>query len=131
MGPSENVIGPECSFLIPVVRDSDRLPHPAILWRLLQDAMLKAFGGLTGPEAVLYYRTPSGVPGTWLPSGGEASVEDESRKYTVAVPADRIDDLRALLRRAGNSFGQRVIYLTVAGQAELLDVRPEDGFLEI
>jgi len=57
-------------------------------------------------------------------------VEDLSRKYTVALPADRLDDLRALLRRAGNSFDQRVMYLEVAGYAEFLQVRPEDGFLE-
>jgi hypothetical protein len=41
-----------------------------------------------------------------------------------------VDELRALLRRAGNSFDQRVIYLEVGGYAELLEVRPEDGFLE-
>jgi len=48
----------------------------------------------------------------------------------VAIPAERVDDLRALVRRAGNSFDQRVMYLEVAGYAELLEVRPEDGFLE-
>jgi len=58
-------------------------------------------------------------------------VEDLSREYTVAVPADRVDDLRALLRRVGNSFDQRTMYLEVAGRAELLEVRPEDGFLEV
>jgi hypothetical protein len=58
-------------------------------------------------------------------------VEDLSRKYTVALPAERVNDLRALLRRAGNSFDQRVMYLEVAGYAELLEVRQEDGFLEV
>lgn len=57
-------------------------------------------------------------------------LEDQSRRYTVAIPEDRIDDLRALLRRAGNSFGQREIYFVVAGY-ETIVVRPEDGFLEI
>jgi hypothetical protein len=47
----------------------------------------------------------------------------------VAVPAERVDELRALLRRAGNSFDQRAIYLEVAGYAELLNVTPDDGFL--
>lgn len=50
-----------CVFLVPVVRDSDRKPHP---------------------------------PGA-------------------------------------NSFDERVMYLEVAGYAELLEVRPEDGFLEV
>lgn len=124
-------VGPVCVFLIPVVRDSDRKPHPPILWRLLQDALVRSFGAVTGPEAVLYYRRREAVPGAWSPGEGQTPVEDLSRKCTVAVPADQVDDLRALLRRVGNSFDQRVIYLEVAGYAELLEVRPEDGFLEV
>jgi hypothetical protein len=62
---------------------------------------------------------------------GAEPVEDLSRKYAVAIPAGRVDELRALLRRAGNSFDQRVMYLEVAGYAELLEVQPEDGFLEV
>lgn len=58
-------------------------------------------------------------------------MEDLSRKYTVALSADQVDELRALLRQAGNSFDQRVMYLEVAGYAELLEVRPEDGFLKL
>jgi hypothetical protein len=58
-------------------------------------------------------------------------VEDLSRKYTVAIPADRVDELRALLRRAGNSFDQRVMYLEVTGYAELLEARPKHAFLEV
>jgi hypothetical protein len=41
------------------------------------------------------------------------------------------EELRGLLRRVGNSFDQRVIYLEVAGYAELLEVRPQNGFLEV
>lgn len=122
---------PVCSFLVPVVRDSDRQPHPPILWRLLEDALLGLFDGLGGPETVLLYRMPQPVPGRWSPEPGETPVEDASRRYTVAVAAGRVDELRALLRRAGNSFDQRVMYLEVAGFAELLEVGPEDGFLEV
>ena len=122
---------PVCVFLVPVVRDSDRRPHPPILWRLLQDALLKRFGALSGPETVVYYRQATAVPGAWSPGAGQGPVEDLSRKYTVAIPDDRLDELRALLRRAGNSFDQRAMYLEVAGYAELLEVRPEDGFLEV
>ena len=128
---AEELRRPVCVFLVPVVRDSDRKPHPPILWRLLQDALVKMFEGLGGPETVLYYRTPDPVPGSWSPGQGEEPVEDLSRKYTVALPAERVDELRALLRRAGNSFDQRVMYLEVAGYAELLEVRPENGFLEV
>ena len=121
---------PVCSFLIPVVRDSDRRPHAPVVWRLLQDALLRTFGALTGPEAVLYYRKPDDVPGAWRPEEGEELVGDRSRRYTIALPANRVDDLRALLRRASNSFDQRVMYLEVAGYAEFLQVRLEDGVLE-
>ncbi len=72
---------PVCTFLIPVVRDSDRRLHPPLVWRLLQDALLRSFGALTGPEPVLYYRKPDAVPGAWRPEEGEEPVEDLSRKY--------------------------------------------------
>lgn len=127
----QQVPRPVCVFLIPLVRDSDRKPHPPIMWRLLQDALIRRFGAMTGPETVLYYRNPKAVPGAWSPGEGEELVEDLSRKYAVAIPADQVDELRALLRRAGNSFDQRVMYLEVAGYADLLEVRPEDGFLEV
>jgi hypothetical protein len=118
-------------FLIPLVRDSDRQPHPPVLWRQLQDALLASFGAMSGPETVAYYRTLEPVPGTWSPAAGEEPVADLSRKYTVAISEDRLDELRALLLRAGNSFDQRAIYLEVAGYAEFLEIRPEDGFLEV
>jgi hypothetical protein len=92
---------------------------------------VRTFGAVTGPETVLYYRNPVAVPGAWSPGAGQETVQDLSRKYTVAVPADRVDEFRALLRRTGNSFDQRVMYLEVAGYAELLEVRPEDGFLDV
>lgn len=128
---ADETLRPVSVFLIPVVRDSDRQPHPPVLWRLLQDALIKRLGAVTGPETVLYYRSPEPVPGAWSPGEGEQPVEDLSRKYAVAIPADRVNELRALLRRAGNSFDQQVMYLEVAGYAEFLEVRPEDGFLEV
>ena len=121
---------PVCTFLIPVVRDSDRRLHSPLVWRLLQNALVDTFGALTGPESVLYYRKHDAVSGAWRPEDGKEAVEDLSRKYTVAVPTRRVDELRALLRSAGNSFDQRVMYLEVGGYAEFLEVRPEDGFLE-
>lgn len=111
-----------CVFLVPLVRDSDRKRHSPLLWRLLQDVLLKRFGGLTGPET---------VAGEWSPGEGEPPVRDLNRRYTVAVAKERLDEVRALLRRVGNSFDQRVMYFEVAGYVELLEVRPEDGFLEI
>jgi len=119
---------PVCTFLVPLVRDSDRQPHPPVLWRLLQDALLDAFAGLSGPETVMYVGREA-VEGAWFPGIDEAPVEDQSRKYTVAIPEEQVDELRALLRRAGNSFDQRAMYLEVAGYAECLEVQSEDGYL--
>ena len=113
---------PVCVFLVPLVRDSDRKSHPPLLWRLLQDALLKRFGGFTGPET---------VPGEWAPDEDEVPVKDLSRRYTVAVTEKRVEELRELVRRVGNSFDQRAMYFEVAGYVELLEVRPEDGFLEV
>lgn len=70
------------------------------------------------------------MPGAWRPEEGAEPVEDQSRRYTIAVTVDRVDELRTLLRRAGNTFDQRVMYLEVGGYAESLRVMPEDGFLE-
>ena len=121
---------PVCGFLVPVLRDSNRQPHRPVLWDLLQDALVERFEGFGGPETVLYYRTAEPVTGVWSPEKGRNLVEDLSRKYTVALASEHLGELRALLRRVGNSFDQRVMYLEVAGYAELLEVRPRDGFLE-
>ncbi len=34
---------------------------------------------------------------------------DEGRKYWIALPADKVEDLRAMLCRAANMFDQRAI----------------------
>jgi hypothetical protein len=121
---------PVCVFLVPLVRDSDRKPHPPVLWRLLQDALVERFGAVTGPETVLYYRSARPLAGAWAQRQGAAPVEDLSRRYTVAIASDQVDELRDLIRRAGNSFDQQVMYLEVAGYAELLAVLPEHGWIE-
>jgi len=120
---------PVCVFLVPLVRDGDRRPHPPVLWRLLQDALIERFGGATGPETVVWYRDRETISGAWSPGQGEQTVTDLSRRYTVALPSDRVAELRDLLRRVGNSFDQQAMYLEVAGFAEILEVRSEDGFL--
>ena len=97
---------------------------------MLQDALVKLFEGVAGPETVLYCRATDPVPGSGSPGHGEERVDDLSRKYTVAIVPERVEELRSLLRQVGNSFDQRVVYLEVAGYAELLEVRPEDGFLD-
>ena len=67
----------ECSFLLPIVRDSDRSTHPPIVWRLLQDAIRAAFPqGHSGPE--LMYRDIETVPGSYVEGVTKRIVRDES-----------------------------------------------------
>lgn len=129
MTPETPAPWPVCVFLVPILRDSDRKHHAMILWGLLRRRLIETFGAFTGPETLLYYRTRLPVAGTWSPSPWEDPVEDKCRRYTVAIPSDGVSELRAFLRRAGNAFDQRVIYLEVAGYAEFLEVDPRDGSL--
>jgi hypothetical protein len=118
-----------CVFYIPIVRDSDRKPHPPILWMSLQDALVRRFGALTGPRGALVLRMAETVSGAWSPSPTESAIEDENREYKVSIPDARLDELRSLLKRAGNSFDQKAIYLEIRGSAEVLMISPEDGYL--
>ncbi len=58
------------------------------------------------------------MPGEWVEGQTGKVIEDESRKYHVAVPEDRVEILRTILRRVANSFDQECIYLSVAGLVE-------------
>lgn len=79
------------------------------------------FSGSTGPET---------VRGQWSQDGREIVV-DESRKYTVALPHERVDELLTFLRQVGNTFDQRAICVEITGYAEVLEVSPEDGVSEV
>jgi hypothetical protein len=103
----------ECSFLIPVRRDrilSDGRPHRVQTWAWLEHALF-VFGGLT--------RAPDHEGGYLDPDTGEL-VWDRSRQYTVALARVRVEELRALLREACRKFGQKCIYLSVAGRVEFV-----------
>jgi hypothetical protein len=105
----------ECSFLIPVRRDpilSDGKLHRAKTWMWLQHALL-GFGGATRPSTL--------YEGWYLdPDTGE-QVADRSRKYIVALPRARLEELREVLRQACGKFRQKCIYLSVAGRVEFVE----------
>ncbi len=105
----------ECSFLIPVRRDrilSDGKAHRKLVWAWLE-AELSAFGGATRASE-LYL-------GWYLDRQTGERVDDRSRKYFVALPHGRVDELRALLRRACAEFAQKCIYLNVASRVEFVE----------
>jgi hypothetical protein len=106
----------ECAFLVPVVRDSDRAPHPPEAWKKLEDALYRTFHGYTGPMGPVH--------GAYDDNGRR--VDDESRQYVVAIPEAQVNELRALLRRAARMFDQKSIYLSVGGAVEFIDPSAKD-----
>jgi len=107
----------ECAFLIPTVRDSDRLPHPEILWERLRNQLIRLFGGGLGPRRRLFI-APEHVPGGWLPPGEQVPIFDECKEFRIALEEERLDELRRFLARVARSFDQREIYLSVRGFVE-------------
>lgn len=118
----------ECSFIIPLVRDTDRMAHPPFAWSRFQDALRETFPkGHSGPE--LMYKEVETVPGEYVDEAAKKVVGDISRRYIVAIPRSDLDALRQLLRKAANTFDQKAIYLSIAGEVEFVIPRPEDGML--
>lgn len=115
-----------CEFLIPLVRDGDRQPHPQVVWDALHDALFRCFGGYTGPEVVVRLRRS--IPGQYRAADGRR-VSDESRLYKVALPQSELARLRAVLRAAARSFDQEAIFLAVRGEVEFVTATKADGFL--
>jgi len=75
----------ECSFLIPLVRNSDRLAHEPVVWRDYGNELRKMSKDFSGPQRVpiMPFVEVESVPGEC------ESVVDESRRYFLAVPEDR------------------------------------------
>src|SRR5438552_3647366 len=99
----------ECSFFLPLRRDkeiSDGQAHTHIAWQWLEDRLSSKFGGLT--------IAPGIYEGRWRSPTGRA-IADQSLRYIVALPAEKVPQLRKVLLRACNKFAQRCIYLSVAG----------------
>ena len=105
----------ECSFLVPTRRDailSDGDPHSSQAWEWLDDELYLRFEGVT--------LAPGLYAGAYRdPDTGER-VNDESRRFVVALPDDRVEDLKIFLSVACEIFKQKCIYLSVAGTVELV-----------
>jgi hypothetical protein len=75
------------------------------------------------------YRDVESVPGEYVEDATKRIVRDESRRYTIAISRSKLEDLRRLLRSVANTFDQKAIYLSVAGEVEFVMPRSEDGML--
>jgi hypothetical protein len=85
------VIGPECSFLIPLRRDkvlSDGKLHTRKTWEWLKSELLTRFEGFTFARQA--------YPGKYIDRYVRRPVADESRKFFVAIPLKQLDELREL-----------------------------------
>jgi len=56
-------------------------------------------------------------------------ISDTSRRYILAIPESKVNDLRLLLRMAAHTFDQQAVYLSVAGIVEFAIPSDEDGYL--
>jgi len=83
--------------------------------------------GHTGPET--FYRGDALVPGEYEDCPQKPPIQDSSHRYLLAIPEARVEDLRALLRKAARTFDQKAIYLAVRGDVEFVTATESDGFL--
>jgi hypothetical protein len=108
-------------FLIPTREDSklgSGKLHPPFRWKALQDALTTRFGGWTtsGAEA----------RGVWVDPDTNEPVEDTSRVFEVDVDESRLDEIRALLRRACRTFVQKCVRVEILGRPEYIEGVPDD-----
>jgi hypothetical protein len=118
----------QCEFFIPVVRNSEIKPHQPIAWNLLVNEIRRLFpAGHSGPET--FYRGDALVPGEFEENPERPPVSDTSRRYLLAAPEGKPNDLRLLLKMAAHTFDQQAIYLSVAGTVEFVIATEDDGYL--
>lgn len=106
----------ECSFLIPVRRDtnlSDGSEHDPDALDWLTTELFVRFRGATV--------APGKYQGFYEDPDTRSRVADESFKYIVAVAESRVEELRQLLWAACAVFQQKCIYLSIAGRVEFIE----------
>lgn len=110
------------TFQIPIREDGDRgngQLHPPFRWKLLQNALYEGFGGWTRGADV--------KEGMWKDTETSHPVRDRTqRTYKVDVPVERLDEIKALLRRACITFAQKAIRAEIRGEAHYLSEESDD-----
>lgn len=97
-------------FLIPIHRDrktSDGKLHTPDTWNWFRRLLRDWCRGVT--------IAPGEFEGDWIDDEGNV-ITDLSRKYTVAVPEDKLDRLPEVLELTRQEFCQRCIYYQVIGE---------------
>lgn len=118
----------QCEFFVPIVRNSDKKPHQPSAWIALGNEIRRVFpAGHSGPET--FYRGDTLLSGEYEDSPQDPPIKDESRRYLLAIPETKVNDLRQLLRKAANTFDQKAMYLAVKGDVEFVIATDADGFL--
>lgn len=110
----------ECSFFIPLTGDADLSAgelHSVTEWEWLTEQLWVGFGGGTIPQC--YYE------GFYTDPDSGRRVSDQSRKFVVALPENKLDELRRLLQECCDVFRQKMIYLSIAGVVEFIERRTE------
>jgi hypothetical protein len=110
----------ECAFLIPIRRDpnmSDGRLHRRSAWAWLEESLAE-FGGATRDTAL--------HKGWYVDPDTQARVDDESRRYMVAVPQNNLARLRSLLAEVCVVFQQKCVYLSVAGHVEFVEEKDHE-----
>ena len=100
----------EIRFYIPLVRDSNRECHHADAWNYLANTLLDLAGGFTDCGI---------VTGCWRDASGK-TIHDDSRAYVIALDSESEWKARRLFRKFCRVFDQQCIYVSFAGQAELI-----------
>jgi hypothetical protein len=109
----------ECRFLIPLRSDaeiSDGELHDFKSWGWPEEELMERFDG--------WGKATESIHGAWRSRVTGKAALDTSRPYYVALSRRRLKDLRKLLRLACGEFAQQCIYLSVAGDVEMVEAPP-------
>ena len=88
MKPPRKIQLVECAFMIPLVRNSDRVPHSPATWASFEAELDATFPqGSTGPEVVQRLTAP--VAGRYRDRAGRW-ILDQSFRYYLAIPRSRL-----------------------------------------